>query len=174
MLNPFKFNEKVALETILYIATHSQNPNFIHIAKLMYFADKVHLARYGRFICGDSYIAMKNGPVPSNVYDMLKSARGDYWCHRFNDLDTAFRVEAPCMVVALRKSNLEWLSNSDIECLDEAIECYDKFDFGELSQKSHDKAWKSANENDEISIEAIVSAIDNPPGLLEHLRNPAP
>ena len=67
MLKPFEFNEKVALEVILYIANKSQKPTFHHIAKLLYFADKSHLCQYGRFICGDNYIAMKNGPVPSHA-----------------------------------------------------------------------------------------------------------
>ncbi len=42
---------------------------------MMYFADRLHLERYGRFICGDSYVAMKNGPVPSFTYDILKARR---------------------------------------------------------------------------------------------------
>jgi hypothetical protein len=33
----------------------------------MYFADKAHLEQYGRFICGDSYVAMK--PVPIGTYE---------------------------------------------------------------------------------------------------------
>ncbi len=174
MLKQFEFDEKVALEAILYIANRSQHPDFMHVHKLLYFADKVHLAKYGRFICGDSYIAMKDGPVPSNVYDMLKAVRDGYWKHRFDHLDAAFQVESKFMVKALRAPDLEWLSDSDILCLDEAIERYDKFSYGELSQKSHGLAWKSANENNEISIEAIVNEINNPPGLLEYLRNPAP
>lgn len=174
MLKPFEFNEKVALEVILYIANKSQKPTFHHIAKLLYFADKLHLCQYGRFICGDNYIAMKNGPVPSHVYDMLKAVKSGYSCFTNIQLDTAFEVKWNHHVVPLRSADLEWLSDSDIECLDSAIQQYDKFDFGRLTALSHDEAWKSANEDDEISIEAIVKTIGNPSGLLEHLQNPYP
>lgn len=174
MLKPFTFNEKVAVEAILYIATHSQDPTFHHIAKLFYFADLCHLERYGRFICGDRYIAMKHGPVPSGVYDMLKAARnGEDYLH-FQNLQVAFRVEGNHHVVALREPNVEWLSDSEIECLDEAISKYDRFDFGQLCRESHDAAWLSANDNDEISLEAIINRIGNPTGLLEHLQDPHP
>jgi uncharacterized phage-associated protein len=43
----------------------------------MYFADRKHLEKYGRFICGDSYVAMKHGPVPSEIYDILKAVISD-------------------------------------------------------------------------------------------------
>ncbi len=78
MIAPFVFDEDVAIEVILYIANRVPHPTFHLIFKIMYFADKAHLERYGRFICGDSYVAMRNGPVPSVTYDMLKGIRYGY------------------------------------------------------------------------------------------------
>ena len=77
MKHPFEFNAEKAIEVILYIAEHIKEPTFHTVSKVLYFADKEHLEKYGRFICGDSYIAMRRGPVPSGVYDLLKLARGD-------------------------------------------------------------------------------------------------
>ncbi|MBP0020504.1 MAG: SocA family protein [Cyanobacteria bacterium SBLK] len=75
MKHPFIFNAEKGIEAILYIIKHGTEPTFLHISKVMYFADRKHLEKYGRFICGDRYIAMKNGPVPSGVYDLLKNVR---------------------------------------------------------------------------------------------------
>src|SRR5688572_4207008 len=92
MLAPFTFNEKAAVETILYIASRSKEPTYHRIAKLLYFADLLHLERYGRFICGDRYIAMKHGPVPSGVYAMMKAAEGGVSYYSFPAAENAFVV----------------------------------------------------------------------------------
>lgn len=159
-----KFDERVALEAILYLAQKSTDPTFHHISKLLYFADRLHLEQYGRSICGDRYIAMKNGPVPSRVYDMMKDAQGEIG---------AFEVEG-FRVMALRAPDTDRFSDSDLECIDESLRLYDHCSFGTLTRLSHDEAWRSADENDAISTEAIVRSLGNPDGLLEHLANPHP
>ena len=42
------------------------------IVKTIFLADRAHLNKYGRPITYDDYVAMKFGPVPSAVYDLLK------------------------------------------------------------------------------------------------------
>lgn len=41
---------------------------------ILYLADKTSLEKYGRFIFGESYYAMKEGPTPSYTYNLLKQA----------------------------------------------------------------------------------------------------
>ena len=91
---------------ILYVASKLQETTFHRIVKLLYFADKLHLERYGRFITGDRYIAMEYGPVPSNVYDMLKAARN------VNQIvpdsqERPFAVEDERRVVPLRAPDMD-------------------------------------------------------------------
>lgn len=77
----FKFNEEKALSAILYITKKLMEGGIkvgLHkVFKIFYFADQKHLSRYGRPITGDHYIAMEHGPVPSRIYDMVKTVRGD-------------------------------------------------------------------------------------------------
>lgn len=40
--------------------------------KLIYFADRYHLRRYGRPVIGDEYLAMEYGPVPSGTKDIAE------------------------------------------------------------------------------------------------------
>lgn len=169
-----EFDQKVALEAILYLADKSASPTFHHIAKLLYFADRMHLERYGRFICGDRYVAMKHGPVPSGVYDMIKAAQNgvQYLC--FPEAEGAFDVVGKYTVKPRRHPDVGWFSSSDLACLDEALRKYDKYTFEEMTRMSHDSAWRAADENDFISIEAIVASLGNPSGLLEHLANQHP
>jgi uncharacterized phage-associated protein len=170
MINPFEFDTKVAVEAILLLANKSQDPTFHHIVKLLYFADRLHLQRYGRLICGDDYVAMKHGPVPSGIYDMLKAIRDGHEAARFPELSAAFQVKG-YTVIPLRNPDLEWLSDSDIECLTEAIDAYDTLSFHDLTALSHDEAWQSADPDDFISLEAIVRSVGNPNQLLKHLKN---
>jgi len=45
------------------------------ILKMIFLADKAHLNAYGRPVTFDNYYAMKEGPVPSFAYDLLKENR---------------------------------------------------------------------------------------------------
>ena len=170
----FRFNPQGAVEAVLYIAHRSKDPTIHHISKLLYFADRQHLERYGRFIFGDTYIAMRDGPVPSGVYDMLKDARGDTGLCRYPEAAGAFTVINGYHVEPRRVPDLEWLSDSDIECIDEALEQYDDKSYNELTDLSHDDAFYAADRNNAISVEGIVESLGNPDGLLSHLMEPSP
>lgn len=169
----FKFDEDVALQTILYIANRVKNPTFHKISKIIYFADRFHLEKYGRFICGDSYVAMKHGPVPSRIYDILKDIRANIDLPIVKKAKDLLKIEN-YDVKPLEDADLDYFSDSDIVCLDKSIEQYGDKTFSQLTNLSHDEAWHSAGENDFIEIQDIVKTFKNPETLLEHLRDPHP
>ncbi len=169
----FKFDPEKAVEVILYVANRVNDPGFHRISKLLYFADREHLAKYGRFISGDSYVAMKHGPVPSGTYDILKCVRGDGLTCPVPHASESFRVDAP-RVLPLRDADMSLLSESEKECLDAAIAKYGNMTFGELTNASHDKTWESADENEFILVEQIVATLPDAEELLRHLSNPHP
>lgn len=169
-----RFDAEKAIEVILYIASHAPQPDVYHVLKIMYFADKEHLEKYGRLICNDDYIAMNSGPVPSGAYDIIKHVRGDGYHPCVDEQAGKFLEVRPRpnnRVIPLRKANIDFLSDSDIECLDNTISEYGNLSFGVLKNKSHDAAFSSADENDEIPLEAIASTLKNGNLLLEHLRD---
>ena len=170
----FKFDPAKAVEVVLYIATRLVDPGFHRFSKILYFADREHLALYGRFICGDSYVAMKHGPVPSGTYDILKHVRGDGLPCSVPDAQAAFRVDEGKLIVPLRESCLECLSVSDRDWLDAAIANYGELSFSRLTQLSHDQAWDSADENEFIAVEQIVATLPDADDLLSHLSDPYP
>jgi uncharacterized phage-associated protein len=156
-----------AIEVLLYITQRQQD--MYTALKVLYFADKAHLSQYGRFICGESYVAMSHGPVPSGTYDIIKYVRGDGWCLSNNAAQACFRV-SDNQIAPLRDPNLDMLSASDIECLDAAIEHYGHLSFSELRRQSHDKAYQSADKNDFISVESIAQSLPDGDLLLEYLQ----
>ncbi len=179
MKHPFVFKAEKSVETILYIVQSVEQATFHRISKVMYFADKIHLERYGRFICGDSYVAMKHGPVPSGTYDILKVTRGNHnnsfpLLPHINFSHQAFTVVEKFIVKPLRPASLDYLSESDLECLDKAIEIYGRLSFRQLTDLSHDQAWQAVDENDCLNIEQIVSTLTNAENLLDYLLEPYP
>ena len=166
----FKFDPEKALQVILWIAKRVKSPNFHTISKIAYFADREHLQKYGRQICGDTYVAMKHGPVPSGIYDMLKAVRGDGYSPIEDEAKDAFDVVGPHNVLPKRDADPDFFSESDIECLGWAVKTYGRKSFSELTKASHDTAWERAGANDLIDITAIIKTLPNAKELLEHLE----
>lgn len=127
------------------------------IFKTLYFADKAHLSRYGRSITGDSYIAMSYGPVPSRTDDIFKAVRGDsYFSNRAEELKGYFHFINKYVIEADKDADLDYLSDTDVECLDYAINKCKGKTFGELTEMSHDLAWNNTLRDREMSVKDIL------------------
>lgn len=168
------FDREKALEAILYIAHKLHDPTFHSISKMFYLSDKCHLQHYGRLICGDRYIAMEYGPVPSAAYNMMKTAAGRETVDAdWDDLiKESFRVRSRWNVQPLREPDMDVLAASEVECMDQTIEMHGGKSFGQLTDMTHDDAWKSADENQPISVQAIAGTLPNATELVSYLREP--
>ena len=164
----FKFDEQKAISSLLYIAgklislkDRRAKPDLHKIFKVLYFADQKHLARYGRVIVGDYYIAMEHGPVPSNIYDIIKTVRGDSIYSDDRGYGDLLKVRDHC-VYPKHEPDLGVLSESDIECLNESLQENQYLSFTELKDKSHDPAYCKATKDDKIPFRdmAILGGAD--------------
>ncbi|WP_309228104.1 Panacea domain-containing protein [Kosakonia sp. S42] len=127
---------------------------------------------------GDEYKAMKDGRVAENTYDIIKIAQGK---GRFipngievEDIKSALRAYEKVhnyRVEPLRPVDDEVFSDSDLKCIDEAIEMIGKLSFGQIREMSHDEIWSSANENGEIPLEVIAGSCKDADLLISHLFN---
>ena len=125
--------------------------DYIHLFKVMYFAQEEHLAIYGVPMMYDTFVARKHGPVPSLTYKVLRVAEG-------KTVDVTGELQAFASDLSLSMSDghqvvtladgvqcdMDELSRSNIRILDKWIEhCKDIKSF-DLSELSHDKAWQKA------------------------------
>jgi uncharacterized phage-associated protein len=116
----------------LYIVKNYEGETDLHtLSKTLYVADRTHLADYGRLISGDTYKAMKVGPVPYTLYCMLKSGT----------LKEYFSLDE-YVVNSLAEPDMDELSESDISCLNEGIKQIAPLTFKGRTDYSHDIAWK--------------------------------
>jgi uncharacterized phage-associated protein len=167
----FNLNMDKAVEASLFILNKVQTCTLHTLFKTLYFADKKHLAEYGRPITGDSYIAMKHGPVPSFIYDIIKIVRGDQTYFSVErDFNSDISVVNHKYVGAKRPANTDFLSGSDIECLEAVIEDCRGLSFEVLTSLSHDSAWNNAPYNDEISIMEIATAAGVEIEMLKYIQ----
>ncbi len=173
-VTPIRFDPERALELVLYVASRLRYPTLHSVSKVLYFADREHLSRYGSLLSGDNYVAMRHGPVPSAIYNLMKAGAGrlePLIPSQFYELVAqSLSVEEGRRVRPLRPANLDLLSASQRECLDSSIKENGKLSFKRLTDKSHDAAWKSADENDLIDVKAIAKTLRNAKQVLAYRR----
>ena len=73
MSTGFNFAYKKATQALNFFAIQNGGEiDKLHALKLVFFADRYHLRKYGRPITNDQYWAMNFGPVPSGVKDIFE------------------------------------------------------------------------------------------------------
>ena len=73
----FPFSHRKTTQALNFFARQSGGEiNKLKALKLVYFADRYHLRRFGRPITGDEYLAMPFGPVASSAKDLAEM--GDF------------------------------------------------------------------------------------------------
>ena len=160
-----QFDKEKALNALLYVANRVKRKDFHKIFKIIYFADRQHLADWGRPITGDTYIAMEAGPVPSRMYDMLKIVRGDSYLPDTEGLGEYFQVANWMYVNPLQDANLDQLTPNEQAVLDACIDKYSSLSYDEIKEKSHDIAWRSTARDfaiqwDNIAREAGLDEVE--------------
>jgi uncharacterized phage-associated protein len=179
------FEVSKAIAAIGYLVERTKETMY-PIMKMMYLADKLHLERFGRFIAGDNYTAMEKGPVPSHAYNMIKKVRGDVNCRDGSDLAIAcdFLIYRDDHRIDLkREPDYDELSASDIECLQEVVDIYQRVGKWAVRDMSHDDAWTEAwrsrsrfffQKSVTMNLEAIAAQFDDADALSAHLADPNP
>jgi uncharacterized phage-associated protein len=151
MVTRYRASSAKALEVILYLASKQGKLDFYRIVKIVFYADKHHLSKYGRPIVGGAYIAMPHGPVPDVVYSILKGDEIEYQFFLeyggLNNDPMPFEVRDRYWVYPTRAPNTKLLSDSDMEALDLAYVAHSTKSFRELEHLTHaEDAYVSAVE----------------------------
>jgi len=163
---------EITVNTLLYIIKKLNGSGDFHkVFKLLYFADQKHLVKYGSAITEDSYIAMNYGPVPSLAYDILKSLRDSKPVDTiYGDVGSCFEILDKSIVHAKKEPDLDYLSVSEMACIDEAIDECKSLSFGGRTGKSHDKAWKATKRHGEMRLLDIASAAGAKKGMIAYIQ----
>lgn len=139
---------------VLYILkAFPEGVDYIHLFKVMYFAQQNQLKEYGLPIVYDTFVARKHGPVPTLTYKVLRGVEGKTNISSpelkdFADsLDVQLSKDGHQVILASKnaKCDMDELSIADVKMLDKWVDKCKDVDSFDLSDKSHeDKAWKRA------------------------------
>lgn len=157
----FNLERETAINCLLYVVNRLEKADTHKTYKILYFADQKHLAKYGRPIIGDTYVKMTYGPVPSFVKNIVDE--------QIPGLEEVVAKYNKYYLKAIAQENLDYLSESDEECLLEAIAENKDLSFGELTDKSHDTAYEKADW--QIDCLEMVKSISKDENTLNYVRN---
>jgi uncharacterized phage-associated protein len=166
----FRFNVRKAVEVILWFSEIRPGITLHTLLKLLFYADKYHLNRYGRPIVGDDYRALQYGPVASTTYDILK---GDNLGLELLGDERPFDVAGGRHVRGRRRPDLDVLSESDVEALAWSFKKYGRLNFGQLTELTHkEPAWVNA-EGRLMRYEDFLDDTDDKAERVEDIRDAA-
>lgn len=154
---------------VTYLLQHiPEGMDYIHLFKIMYFAQQEHLVIYGMPMIDDTFLARKHGPVPALTYKVLRGKEGKVTLDSDELKDFAKSLTVTALnghqVVKLSDGehcDIDELSRSNMKVLDKWGEkCKDMKAF-DLSDMSHDKAWERAKEQtDRTGEDTKISLYD--------------
>lgn len=137
-------HRKVAQIAAVFASKSGGAINLLKLMKLMYLADRESIARHGLPISFDRYVSMGQGPVLSRTLDLINGnidgfggAQWQEWIgDRENFLVTKVRL--------FERSDLDQLSDADLEILDEIWKKFGKLDQWTLRDYTHKHCseWK--------------------------------
>ena len=157
----FRFNEAKATEAAAcFLRLRGGRMKYLKLIKLLYIADREALARWGRPITTDHYVSMREGPVTSNVYNLIVSepmpSQQSIW-------HAHIRTVADWDVELLSDPPNEELSRSEKSIIDYVLEKHGHKNRWDLVHETHKfPEWKDpGTSSTPITYREILRAVKN-------------
>lgn len=170
-----QFEKKCLIEVMLYILNSTKGTDIYHVLKILYFAEQKHLVKWGSRITADEFRAYEYGPVADQLYHAIKNSHllDKELPEMLSQVAHFAGDDAPNVLLAKRKADLDYLSQSEIECLNESIKENVGLTFNQLKEKSHDAAWQESyqDKNDLMSSLSIARAAGATDLMLEYIKD---
>jgi hypothetical protein len=140
----FKFAARKAHDAIHWLVSEYHDIDLHAALKACYFADRSHLNERGRPIFGATYRAMRFGPVPLEIYEMMKGEalwKAEIGCEQFPWELAGYRLR----LVGNSHPQMESLAETDFEHLQQGAAASQRMDFSERTEATHGPDWQRAN-----------------------------
>lgn len=171
----FRFNLPKATEVACEFLERSGGTiNIMKLVKLVYLTDRLSLERRGIPVVGGTYFSMKNGPVPSEVLDLINAGRLDQnpdtrWQEAISD-------RANNEASLINKPERAFLSQSEVELIDEIWSAHGAKDQWALVDWCHEHCteWTPLNGGRApITVQSIAKAQGADPARIEAVERAA-
>ena len=166
---------------VLYIIENSspKRRDVYSIVKTAFYAQQMQFANSGMPLYKDDICALPFGPVPSDIYNILKIARGDQSEIEFHKTDGLIEIARSIgfdseNFYSKESPDMDYLSKSDVETIDSAIKKVAEMSFAEIKEGTHSQEWdrvfngrKGRKVMDNLNIAKEGNAS---PEMLEYLK----
>lgn len=170
----FQFDYRKTLQAAALLAKREPGRTIsrMRLLKLLYICDREALKEIGRPITGDSFAALKKGPVVSEFYDMLK---GESFHSKVFE---KYFVCSGYHVTLIKAAGNGLLNRFEIRKLQEVSERFEKLDDDDLSELTHGfQEWQknkpSGNSSRPIPPEDVLEALGRLDKVEQVRRNAA-
>ncbi len=160
----FKFNPEKAVEasaSFLKLRGSKRPMKYMGLIKLLYTADRIAFERLEQSITGDCYVAMKYGPVLSNVYDLIKGKASEadnnvwaeYISNNLKDHEVQLKTDP----------GVNHLCRAELKIINEVYQAVGHLDRFDLAEKTHQDFPEWTNpfpaKSQPIQIEEILKQV---------------
>lgn len=130
-------NQKIK-EVILYILNQTGCTSYYNLMKIMFCAERRNLIMWGDSITNLEYYARRHGPVPLSVYYKIKQEKKG----ELTDLSEILSMVGEFNVKPKRTPNMDYLSLTDKESLDYAINELSSMDYKQIETYLHEGVYE--------------------------------
>ncbi len=156
----YKTKKVIQAAAVLLRLAQGRRMSYLRLLKLLYIADRESLAQALRPIIGTRPVAMKNGPLHSEVLDLVNGQHPDEPLWSSHIRKDGYHVELTT------DPGVSELSRFEIDLLVKTYELFAPIDDWQLVEKTHDfHEWdknypdKSANTSQTIPFDDLIDAV---------------
>ena len=148
----FRFSTKKILQAVgVLLRLARGRMGYLHLLKLLYIADRENLSKAHRPIVGTRPVAMKNGPLHSEVYNLIKGE------HLDEPLWSEYIQRVGYEVELVKDPGRSELSAAEVRTLTETFDRYQSLGEWDLVEITHDfpewiKNYPDGSENTSRTI----------------------
>lgn len=136
----FRFNPRKAMQAVGWMLGAAGKPVDFHtILKAIYFADKQALNEHGRPIFGATYRAMNYGPVPLEVYEMLKC--DPIWLSEMQEESYPWERQGYMVTASHEIGEMDNIALAERDILSAAFAKSSGMTFTERTRETHGLDW---------------------------------
>ncbi len=148
------FNYKKATQIINFFSRKEGTQiDKLKLIKLIWLSDRLHLRKFGRFITDDSYFAMKLGPVPSSVLDLIDANTFIFEESELEYRNSFINLRGKLNVCSIAEVDEKVFSKTDLKVMEEVYSTYSQFTGDFLSDISHEfPEWRRHKKEIESGI----------------------
>lgn len=156
------------VDILVLLAKKGQTLTKLRTTKLLYFIDKYHLRKYGRFVLNDRYYRLQYGPIPSLSLNYINdffspdvTVSGKVVKNPLRKFFSPAKFKGVYVKLKLEKDvNFHSLSDSELKIIDWVIKKFGNLSTSTLINISHeDKTSKETPEPNEIEPELFLDGL---------------